>query len=70
MKETWSLTMISVTFGLPNVDDDYLPLYSGKVLINSDHGEKLSIPYGGLLALFPLLKYAPSLLRDPGRSCI
>ncbi|KAH7249731.1 peptidase S8/S53 domain-containing protein [Fusarium redolens] len=38
---------LSVTFGLPNVDDDYLPLYSGKVLINSDHGEKLSIPYGG-----------------------
>ncbi|KAF5618034.1 subtilisin-like serine protease [Fusarium sp. NRRL 52700] len=38
---------LSVTFGLPDVDDDYLPLYSGKVLINSDHGEKLAIPYGG-----------------------
>ncbi|KAM0552020.1 hypothetical protein ACHAPJ_008130 [Fusarium lateritium] len=38
---------LSVTFGLPDVDDDYLPLYSGKVLITSDHGEKLSIPYGG-----------------------
>ncbi|KAF5607156.1 subtilisin-like serine protease [Fusarium subglutinans] len=38
---------LSVTFGLPDVDDDYLLLYSGKVLINSDHGEKLAIPYGG-----------------------
>ncbi|KAM0245454.1 hypothetical protein ACHAP5_005410 [Fusarium lateritium] len=38
---------LSVTFGLPDVDDDYLPLYGGKVWINSDHGEKLSIPYGG-----------------------
>ncbi|ENH68331.1 Thermophilic serine proteinase [Fusarium oxysporum f. sp. cubense race 1] len=38
---------LSVTFGLPDFDDDYLPLYSGKVLINSDHGEKLAIPYGG-----------------------
>jgi len=37
----------SVTFGLPDVDDDYLPLYGGKVWIISDHGEKLSIPYGG-----------------------
>ncbi|KAG5818422.1 hypothetical protein H9Q71_001393 [Fusarium xylarioides] len=41
---------LSVTFGLPDVDDDYLPLYSGKVLINSDHGEKLAIPYGETLA--------------------
>ncbi|KAM0301737.1 hypothetical protein ACHAPM_004885 [Fusarium culmorum] len=38
---------LSVTFGLPDVDDDYLPLYGGKVWVVSDHGEKLSIPYGG-----------------------
>ncbi|OBS22133.1 hypothetical protein FPOA_08469 [Fusarium poae] len=38
---------LSVTFGLPDVDDDYLPLYGGKVWVISDHGEKLSIPYGG-----------------------
>ncbi|KAM0427243.1 hypothetical protein ACHAPT_007673 [Fusarium lateritium] len=38
---------LSVSFGLPDIDDDYLPLYSGKVCIKSDHGEKLSIPYGG-----------------------
>ncbi|KAF4981815.1 hypothetical protein FZEAL_2442 [Fusarium zealandicum] len=38
---------LSVTFALPDVDDDYLPLYGGKVWITSDHGEKVSIPYGG-----------------------
>lgn len=39
---------VRVCFGLPDVKDDYLPLYGGKVCITSDHGEKLSIPYGGL----------------------
>lgn len=34
-------------FGLPDVDDDYLPLYGGKVWIHADNGEKLSISYGG-----------------------
>ncbi|KAF5673203.1 putative subtilisin-like serine protease [Fusarium heterosporum] len=38
---------LSLVFGLPEVNDDYLPLYGGKVWIHSDHGEKLSIPYGG-----------------------
>ncbi|KAJ3524920.1 hypothetical protein NM208_g11862 [Fusarium decemcellulare] len=38
---------LSVAFGLPDVNDDYLPLYSGKVWVISDHGERLSIPYGG-----------------------
>jgi hypothetical protein len=66
--EAWSLTVISVTFGLPDVDDDYLPLYSGKVLINSDHGEKLAIPYGGLLALCGVITSLA--YRDHGRSCI
>lgn len=68
MTKFWSLTVISVTFGLPDVDDDYLPLYSGKVLINSDHGEKLAIPYGGLLALCKELTRVA--YRDLGRSCI
>lgn len=35
-------------FELPKgLDDDRLPLYSGKVWIKSDNGEKLAIPYGG-----------------------
>ena len=35
-------------FSLPDVDEDELPLYSGKVWVISDRGERLSIPYGGL----------------------
>lgn len=54
MSNIYQLTKFSVTFGLPDVDDDYLPLYGGKVWINSDHGEKLSIPYGGLSTVAPI----------------
>lgn len=50
----------SVRFGLPDVDDDYLPLYGGKVWIISDHGEKLSIPYGGSSSLTWILVLLPS----------
>ncbi|KAK7431544.1 hypothetical protein QQZ08_002035 [Neonectria magnoliae] len=38
---------VEVTFALPYVDDDYLPLYGGKVWVVSNHGERLAIPYGG-----------------------
>ncbi|CAM1503807.1 Fc.00g013980.m01.CDS01 [Cosmosporella sp. VM-42] len=38
---------VEFVFSLPYVDEDQLPLYSGKVWVISDHGEKLSIPYGG-----------------------
>jgi hypothetical protein len=41
-------TLSSFDFELPQgLNDDYLPLYGGKVWINSDNGERLSIPYGG-----------------------
>ncbi|KAH8174812.1 subtilase family protein [Sarocladium implicatum] len=29
------------------VDDDYLPLYGGKIIIEGSNGERLAIPYGG-----------------------
>lgn len=32
---------------MPDVDDEDLPLYGGKVWVLSDNGERLSIPYGG-----------------------
>ena len=35
-------------FELPDVSDDYLPLYGGKIWVKGDNGEKLSIPYGGM----------------------
>lgn len=36
------------TFGLPeHINDDYLPLYGGKVWIRGSNGDDLSIPYGG-----------------------
>lgn len=36
------------TFGLPeHMNDDYLPLYGGKVWIRGSNGDDLSIPYGG-----------------------
>ncbi|KAG6001893.1 hypothetical protein E4U21_003742 [Claviceps maximensis] len=38
----------NITFQLPqHVDDNMLPLYSGKLRIKSDNGEDLCIPYGG-----------------------
>ncbi|KAI5466831.1 peptidase S8/S53 domain-containing protein [Mariannaea sp. PMI_226] len=38
---------VEVAFRIPEIDDDYLPLYGGKVWVISSHGERLSIPYGG-----------------------
>ncbi|KAH7157153.1 peptidase S8/S53 domain-containing protein [Dactylonectria macrodidyma] len=38
---------VKVKFALPDVDDDYLPLYGGKIWVVSNHGERLAIPYGG-----------------------
>ncbi|KAM6478861.1 subtilisin-like protein [Trichoderma sp. SZMC 28011] len=39
---------IEFTFGLPeHINDDYLPLYGGKVWIRGSNGDDLSIPYGG-----------------------
>ncbi|KAH8706750.1 peptidase S8/S53 domain-containing protein [Ilyonectria robusta] len=38
---------VEVMFALPDVNDDYLPLYGGKVWVVSNHGERLAIPYGG-----------------------
>ena len=44
----FSLTFSSFHFELPkDIDDDFLPLYGGKIWVNGDNGEKLSIPYGG-----------------------
>lgn len=34
-------------FEAPDVNDDYLPLYGGKVWFKGDNGERLSVPYGG-----------------------
>jgi hypothetical protein len=40
----------SLRFELPQgVDDDYLPLYGGKIIVKGTNGEQLSIPYGGKL---------------------
>lgn len=54
------LTANRVTFALPDVDDDYLPLYGGKIWVVSNHGERLAVPYGGSLELrlcFLVLSY-------------
>lgn len=32
---------------MPDIEDDSLPLYGGKVWVLGDNGESLSIPYGG-----------------------
>ncbi|KAF5022434.1 hypothetical protein F66182_5519 [Fusarium sp. NRRL 66182] len=62
---------LSVAFGLPDVDDDYLPLYGGKVWIVSDHGEKLSIPYGGAAydteKAFDNMFFVEPFLTDPNK---
>lgn len=34
-------------FELPDVDDDFLPMYGGKVLFLGDNAERLSVAYGG-----------------------
>jgi hypothetical protein len=48
IERTLLMHMLSFHFELPRgVDDDYLPLYGGKVWVKGDNGEKLSIPYGG-----------------------
>ncbi|KAF7558786.1 hypothetical protein G7046_g5366 [Stylonectria norvegica] len=39
---------VEFVFSLPKVDEDYLPMYSGKVWVISSHGERLSVPYGGV----------------------
>jgi hypothetical protein len=39
--------MVEFQFQPPDVDDDYLPLYGGKVWVKGDNGEKLAISYGG-----------------------
>ncbi|KAL7781385.1 subtilisin-like protein [Trichoderma afarasin] len=39
---------VEFTFALPeHMNDDYLPLYGGKVWIRGSNGDDLSIPYGG-----------------------
>ncbi|KAL7951248.1 peptidase S8/S53 domain-containing protein [Trichoderma barbatum] len=39
---------VEFIFDLPkDINDDYLPLYGGKVWIRGSNGEDLSIPYGG-----------------------
>ncbi|KFA48007.1 hypothetical protein S40293_02676 [Stachybotrys chartarum IBT 40293] len=35
--------VVEFEFGLPDVDDDYLPLYGGKVWVEAHNGERLSI---------------------------
>ncbi|KAF7544235.1 hypothetical protein G7Z17_g10110 [Cylindrodendrum hubeiense] len=38
---------VEVTFALPDVNEDYLPLYGGKIWVVSNQAERLAIPYGG-----------------------
>lgn len=39
--------VVEFQFEAPDIDDDYLPLYGGKVWFKGDNGEELAVAYGG-----------------------
>ncbi|KAK0384360.1 hypothetical protein NLU13_8447 [Sarocladium strictum] len=57
-------------FELPHgVDDDYLPLYGGKIIVKGTNGEQLAIPYGGAAydteKAFDTMFSSPPVIVDP-----
>ncbi|KAG9250584.1 peptidase S8/S53 domain-containing protein [Emericellopsis atlantica] len=64
---------VEFSFVLPDVDDDLLPMYGGKVHINGDNGERVSIPYGGAAydtekEFDTMFSTVPYLSSDPERA--